>query len=503
MLESMMESMTEDRLAELAEAGYNRVPLVREVLADLETPLSAYLKLASAPYSYLFESVQGGEKWGRYSIIGLPCRRIIRVYGHEIQIEDGGQVVERFESEDPLAWVEELQASYRVYEPEGLPRFTGGLVGYFGYDTIRYIEPRLADNPNPDPLGTPDILLMVSEEVVVFDNLSGRLYLIEQVDPADPASLEHGRQRLTQLEDRLRGPLKRPAVSRTGQAVNETDFVSGFTEDGFKEAVRRAKEYIVDGDVMQVVLSQRMSIPFEVPPLDLYRALRTLNPSPYMYFLDLEDHQVVGSSPEILVRQEAGQVTLRPIAGTRPRGATEEEDRQLEAELLADPKELAEHLMLVDLGRNDVGRVSKTGSVELTERMVIERYSHVMHIVSNVVGELRPELSSMDVLRATFPAGTVSGAPKIRAMEIIDELEPVKRGVYSGAVGYLGWSGSMDTAIAIRTAVIKDDRLHIQAGAGVVFDSVPENEWAETMNKGRAVFRAAAMAQAGLDGSHR
>ena len=503
MLESMMESMTEDRLAELAEAGYNRVPLVREVLADLETPLSAYLKLASAPYSYLFESVQGGEKWGRYSIIGLPCRRIIRVYGHEIQIEDGGQVVERFESEDPLAWVEELQASYRVYEPEGLPRFTGGLVGYFGYDTIRYIEPRLADNPNPDPLGTPDILLMVSEEVVVFDNLSGRLYLIEQVDPADPASLEHGRQRLTQLEDRLRGPLKRPAVSRTGQAVNETDFVSGFTEDGFKEAVRRAKEYIVDGDVMQVVLSQRMSIPFEVPPLDLYRALRTLNPSPYMYFLDLEDHQVVGSSPEILVRQEAGQVTLRPIAGTRPRGATEEEDRQLEAELLADPKELAEHLMLIDLGRNDVGRVSKTGSVELTERMVIERYSHVMHIVSNVVGELRPELSSMDVLRATFPAGTVSGAPKIRAMEIIDELEPVKRGVYSGAVGYLGWSGSMDTAIAIRTAVIKDDRLHIQAGAGVVFDSVPENEWAETMNKGRAVFRAAAMAQAGLDGSHR
>ncbi len=499
----MPESMTPERLRELAEAGYNRVPLVREVLADLETPLSAYLKLAAAPYSYLFESVQGGEKWGRYSIIGLPCRRVIRVAGHTVETEEGGRLVDRRTVDDPLAWIESLREDYRVFEPEGLPRFTGGLVGHFGYDTIRYVEPRLAENPNPDPLGTPDILLMVSEEVVVFDNLAGRLYLIEQVDPGDPAALETGRARLDALEKRLRAPLERPSPVGGSRSLEETDFVSGFTEEGFKEAVRRARDYIVDGDVMQVVLSQRMTVPYQAPPLDLYRALRTLNPSPYMYFMDLDAYQVVGSSPEILVRVENGQVTLRPIAGTRPRGADEAEDRRLEEELLADPKELAEHLMLIDLGRNDVGRVSRTGSVRLTERMVVERYSHVMHIVSNVMGQLRPELSTMDVLRATFPAGTVSGAPKIRAMEIIDELEPVKRGVYSGAVGYLGWSGSMDTAIAIRTAVIKDGQLNIQAGAGIVYDSVPENEWAETMNKGRAIFRAAAMAEAGLDGSHR
>jgi anthranilate synthase component 1 len=277
--------------------------------------------------------------------------------------------------------------------------------------------------------------------------------------------------------------------------VEESDFVSGFTQQGFEDAVRRAREYIVDGDVMQVVLSQRLSIPFAGRPLDLYRALRTLNPSPYMYYLNLQDFHIVGSSPEILVRAEDGEVTVRPIAGTRHRGKTETEDKALEAELLADPKELAEHLMLIDLGRNDAGRVAETGSVRLTEKMLVERYSHVMHIVSNVVGKIKPEYSAIDVLRATFPAGTVSGAPKIRAMEIIDELEPIKRGVYSGAVGYISFTGNMDTAIAIRTAVIKDNTLHIQAGAGIVYDSVPENEWNETMNKGRAIFKAVQMVE--------
>ena len=481
----------------LAQEGYNKIPVMREVLADLDTPLSTYLKLAKGPYSYLFESVQGGEKWGRYSIIGLPCRTVIKVSGHTITTEISGEVVEQIEVDDPLSWIESYQKSYRVAPPEGVPKFTGGLVGYFGYDTIRYIEPRLANCPNPDKIGTPDILLMVSEEVLVFDNLNGRLHLIVHADTALPDALENSQKRLDQLEAQLRiaTPLGEP---RKAVEVNESDFVSGFTQDGFEDAVERARQYIIDGDIMQVVLSQRLSIPFSAPPLDLYRALRGLNPSPYMYYLDLADFHIVGSSPEILTRVEDETVTVRPIAGTRPRGATEELDQLLEEELLADPKELAEHLMLIDLGRNDVGRIAETGTVELTEKMNVERYSHVMHIVSNVEGKLKQEMSAMDALRATFPAGTVSGAAKIRAMEIIDELEPVKRGIYSGAVGYLGWHGNMDTAIAIRTAVIKQGTLHIQAGAGIVYDSVPQNEWDETMNKGRAVFRAVAMAEAGL-----
>jgi anthranilate synthase component 1 len=372
-------------------------------------------------------------------------------------------------------------------------------VGYFGYDTIRYIEPRLSHCPNQDPLGTPDILLLVSEEVVVFDNLSGKLFVITHVDPEQTNAYEMGQLRLADLVDRLRKPLPAMKTGKARQQVHESDFVSGFTQARFESAVEKIKDYIVAGDVMQVVLSQRLSIPFDSPPLNLYRALRSLNPSPYMYFLDLDEFQIVGSSPEILTRLEDGDVTVRPIAGTRPRGRDEAHDTALEQELLADPKELAEHLMLIDLGRNDVGRVSETGTVRVTEQMMIERYSHVMHIVSNVVGRLREGMTAMDVLRATFPAGTVSGAPKIRAMEIIDELEPVKRGVYSGAVGYIGWQGNMDTAIAIRTAVIKNAQLHIQAGAGIVADSVPRNEWDETMNKGRAIFRAVSMAQQGLD----
>ena len=489
--------------AEIKQQGFNRIPLVREVLADLDTPLSTYLKLADAPYSYLFESVQGGEKWGRYSIIGLPCNKVIKINGHSIALYEDDQLVSEETVDDPLQWISDYQAQFSVYEDENMPRFTGGLVGYFGYETVEYIERRLARDKRekPDPLQTPDILLMVSEEVVVFDNLSGKLYIIVHVDPDESDALQKGEARLQQVADGLNNKLPE-RQSHQAQTINEEDFVSGFTEDGYKAAVDKAKNYIIDGDIMQVVLSQRLTIPFNAPPLDLYRALRSLNPSPYMYYIDLGDHHIVGSSPEILVRLEDGTVTVRPIAGTRPRGENEEKDQALEKDLLADPKELAEHLMLIDLGRNDAGRVSKTASVKLTDKMVVERYSHVMHIVSNVTGELDEKLDAMDVLRATFPAGTVSGAPKIRAMEIIDELEPVKRGIYSGAVGYLSWNGNMDTAIAIRTAVIKDKHLSIQAGAGIVYDSVPDNEWAETMNKARAIFRAVSLAEAGLDTNH-
>ncbi len=494
--------ITESIFTDLAQQGFNRIPLVRQVLADLDTPLSTYLKLANGPYSYLFESVQGGEKFGRYSIIGLPCKKQIRIFANQVNIFAEGECVETIESNDPLQWIEDFHKEFKVAELSDLPRFTGGLVGYFGYDTIRYIEPRLGQCPNDDPLNVPDILLMVSDEVLVFDNLAGKLFLIHYANPENENAYKKGCIRLNeliaQLQDAVpRTPLARPSV------VKESDFVSGFTEEKFKQAVLKAKDYIVEGDVMQVVLSQRMSIPYSAPPLDLYRSLRSLNPSPYMYYLDLGDFYIVGSSPEILVQVEDEMVTVRPIAGTRPRGATSEQDKQLEQDLLNDPKEIAEHLMLIDLGRNDVGRIAQTGTVEVTEKMLIERYSHVMHIVSNVTGKIKPDMSAMDTLRATFPAGTLSGAPKIRAMEIIDELEPVKRGVYGGAVGYLSWNGNMDTAIAIRTAVIKDNVLHIQAGAGVVYDSVPQSEWDETMNKGRAVFKAVEQAAAGLDGAHK
>jgi anthranilate synthase component 1 len=494
--------MTPEQFQQLARQGYTRIPVLREVLADLDTPLSTYLKLANGPYSYLFESLQGGEKWGRYSIIGLPCRQVVRIYGKTIEVWKDGECCETIDSCDPLQWIEKFQQGFRVPEVENMPRFGGGLVGYFGYDAVRYIESRLQGVDQPDPLQTPDILLMVSDEVVVFDNLSGKLLMVVHVETDQPDAWDQAQARLGVLMDRLRQPVEIPGSLKEARKVSEADFVSGFTETGFKAAVQRVKEYIVEGDAMQVVLSQRLSIPYQAPPLDLYRALRSLNPSPYMFFLDLDDFHIVGSSPEILVRLEDGVITVRPIAGTRPRGKDEADDLALEKDLLSDPKELAEHLMLIDLGRNDAGRVSQIGSVELTEKMVIERYSHVMHIVSNVIGRINEGMSAIDVLRATFPAGTVSGAPKIRAMEIIDELEPVKRGVYAGAVGYLSWSGNMDTAIAIRTAVIKNGTLHIQAGAGIVADSVPENEWAETMNKGRAIFRAVSLAQAGLDGSH-
>lgn len=492
--------MTPEQFTQYAQQGYNRIPISREVLADLDTPLSAYLKLADGAYSYLFESVHGGEQWGRYSIIGLPCKTIVKILGQEITLEKDNKIIESLTHPQPLEWIEEFRQRYNVPDIEGLPRFNGGLVGYFGYETIGYIEPRLKSTAKDDPIGNPDILLMVSEEMLVFDNLSGKVLLLTHADPAQQDAYQNALDRLDHLVNDLRNLTSQADTHASPKQVDEADFISGFTQQGFEDAVLKAKEYIVAGDVMQVVLSQRMSIPYSATPLNLYRALRCLNPSPYMYYLNLGDFHIVGSSPEILVRLEDDTVTVRPIAGTRPRGETTEQDTALEKELLADPKELAEHLMLIDLGRNDAGRVSKIGTVKLTDKMIIERYSHVMHIVSNVIGDLQEGKDAFDVLSATFPAGTVSGAPKIRAMEIIDELEPVKRGVYAGAVGYISWSGNLDTAIAIRTAVIKDQKLHIQAGAGIVYDSIPRNEWDETMNKGRAVFRAVAMAEAGLEG---
>lgn len=486
--------MTEDQFNALARQGYNRIPVYRQLPADLDTPLALYLKLANRPYTYLLESVVGGERFGRYSFIGLAARTVLRVHGHFVSVETDGEPVEQGDAADPLAFVEAFLGRYRAAPLPGLPRFPGGLCGYFGYDTVRFIERRLAHAAKPDPIGTPDILLMLSDELAVVDNLSGRLTLIVYADPLQADAYAQAQLRLTELARELHKPVHAPAVART-EAVEP---VSEFGEAAFKAAVERAKRYIYEGDIMQVVLSQRMRRPFHAHPLALYRALRSLNPSPYMFYFDLGNFHVVGASPEILVRLEgqgeAKIVTVRPIAGTRPRGATREEDLRLEAELLADPKERAEHVQLMDLGRNDVGRVAEVGSVRVTENMVVERYSHVMHIVSNVEGRLRPGLTAMDVLRATFPAGTVSGAPKIRAMEIIDELEPVKRGVYAGAVGYLGFNGDMDLAIAIRTAVVKDQTLFVQAGAGIVADSVPENEWRETCNKAQAVIRAAELA---------
>ncbi|MTI15480.1 anthranilate synthase component I [Sansalvadorimonas verongulae] len=490
--------MTPEQFQTLASQGYNRIPVTREVLADFDTPLSTYLKLADNDYSCLLESVEGGEKWGRYSFIGLGSRTVLKVTGHEWVLETDGQTVQQRQVQDPLAEIETFMGQFKVPDLPDLPRFNGGLVGYFGYDTVRYIEPRLAHSQPEDVLGTPDILLMVMDDLVVFDNLTGKVTFITHVDPSETDALVRAE---AAIDARLQALKNKRAYLPSGDGKKdraEKTFTPLWKEDDFKASVDKIKDYIFAGDVMQVVPSQRMTLPYDEHPLNLYRALRCLNPSPYMYYLNLRDFHVVGSSPEILARLEHGEVTVRPIAGTRKRGATVERDIELEQELLADPKEIAEHLMLIDLGRNDVGRVAKTGSVNLTDKMVVERYSHVMHIVSNVTGQLEDDLTAMDVLRATLPAGTLSGAPKVRAMEIIDELEPVKRGIYGGAVGYLSWNGNMDTAIAIRTAVIKDGQLNIQAGAGVVADSVPELEWKETLNKGRAIFSAVDMARDGL-----
>ena len=486
--------VTEKEFNAFASQGYNHIPVARELLADLDTPLTAYLKLADSAYTCLLESVTGGETWGRYSIIGLPARTILTVTGRSVSVTTDGKLQSTVDADDPFAEIERFKSRFRAPEITGLPRFSGGLVGYFAYDCIGYIEAKLDKHDKQDPLQTPAILLMVCENLVVFDNVSRKVIVIVHADPAEKDAYQAALKKIEAIEKKLSEPLPASTPSAPLQ-VNETDFRFSFAKDDYFRAVDRIKQYILDGDVMQVVLSQRMSIPFPAKPFNLYRALRSSNPSPYMYYLNLGDFDVVGASPEVLVRLEDNTVTVRPIAGTRPRGKTREEDLALEKELLADPKEIAEHLMLIDLGRNDVGRIAKIGSVKVTEKMVIERYSHVMHIVSNVTGQLKDGGSALDVLKATFPAGTLSGAPKIRAMEIIHELEPINRGIYGGAVGYLSWGNNMDTAIAIRTAVIRDNTLYIQAGGGIVADSVPENEWQETLNKGRAIFRAVALTE--------
>jgi anthranilate synthase component 1 len=489
--------LTETEFQALAAQGYNRIPLVLETFADLDTPLSLYLKLAHQHYTFLLESVVGGERFGRYSFIGLPAKIRIRVTGSHVEVEDRGGVVERHDG-DPLAFLRAFLGRFRAAPKPGLPRFCGGIAGYFGFDTVRRIEPKLAAHvpATRGALGDlPDMLLLLTDELAVIDNLSGKISLIVYADPAQPDAWRNAQERLHELRRKLRTPAEVPYQTATEVTRAESEVGA----DAFEAAVRRAKDYIAAGDVMQVVLSQRMQLPFAASPLSLYRALRSLNPSPYMFYYDFGDFHVVGASPEILVRKEASTVTLRPIAGTRPRGPTRDADERLAQELAADPKEIAEHVMLLDLGRNDVGHVAAIGSVRVTEQMTIERYSHVMHIVSNVEGTLPPGTTSFDVLAASFPAGTVSGAPKVRALEIIDELERTPRGVYAGAVGYISFQDDMDLAIAIRTAVIRDGVLYVQAGAGIVHDSVPETEWQETLNKARAVLRAAEIVQLGLD----
>ncbi|HMV04536.1 MAG TPA: anthranilate synthase component I [Accumulibacter sp.] len=479
----------------LAAEGYNRIPVTLETFADLDTPLSIYLKLANRPYSYLLESVHGGERFGRYSIIGLASPTRLVVNGHQVLVLNGNRIAEREDDTNPLEFIGKFMKRFRAAPTTGLPRFCGGLVGCFGYDTVRYIETRLTRSLKPDDLGIPDIVLLLSEEIAVVDNLSGKLTLVVYAEPGVPGAQQKAQARLRELLGQLREPARIPL--ETPQSSQPA--VSMFGETQFKQAVSRAKRYITEGDIMQVVLSQRMSKPLTASPLAVYRSLRSLNPSPYMFFFDFEDFHVVGASPEILVRLDGDTVTVRPIAGTRRRGVSYDEDQTLAAELLADEKERAEHVQLLDLGRNDAGRVARVGTIKVTEHMIVERYSHVMHIVSNVEARLRPELGALDVLKATFPAGTVSGAPKVRAMEIIDELEPLKRGLYAGAVGYLGFNGDMDLAIAIRTAIVKDGQLHVQAGAGIVADSDPAAEWQETQNKARAVLHAAELAEHGLD----
>ncbi|PXX36856.1 anthranilate synthase component I [Undibacterium pigrum] len=496
--------MTELEFKSLAAQGYNRIPMIAEAFADLETPLTLYLKLAqtqnAGKNTFLLESVMGGERFGRYSFIGLPANTLVRSFGDKVEVLKNGQVIESREM-NPLDFIAEFQARFKVALRPGLPRFCGGLAGYFGYDAVRHVEKRLAGKAPKDDLGLPEIQLLLTEELAVIDNVSGKLYLIVYADPTQPEAWSKARQRLKDLRAMLRRSVDAPVTS----ASVRTESIRDFAKEDYLKAVEKAKEYIMAGDLMQVQVGQRIKKPYVDSPLSLYRALRSLNPSPYMYFYNFGDMQIIGASPEILVRNESlndgsKKVTIRPLAGTRPRGATPERDAELAKELLADPKEIAEHVMLIDLARNDIGRIAQTGSVKVTDQMVIEKYSHVQHIVSNVEGVLQADLSNLDVLKATFPAGTLSGAPKVRAMELIDELEPVKRGIYGGACGYLSFGGEMDLAIAIRTGVLKDGMLYVQAAAGVVADSVPEMEWQETENKARAVLRAAEQVQDGLDG---
>ena len=481
--------------SELASRG-NVVPVYREILADLDTPVSAFMRLHEPP-CFLLESVEGGEKWARYSFLGLNPAKVIVGRGGSVEISDDSGT-SFTETDDPIGLLRELMQGYEPVETDDLPRFFGGMVGYIGYEMVRFIEDIPSDNP--DPLDLPDIFMMIPATVLVFDNLRQTIKVVSNVHlEGKDSGVEY--DRALEMIDRVIKKLRAPSNGTYEPGPgNDAEFKSCFgPQREFEDAVRRAKEYILSGDVFQLVISQRFERESTVRPFDIYRALRVINPSPYMYFIDIGEAQIAGSSPEILVLVEGDKITLRPIAGTRPRGATEEEDNELWEELKADPKECAEHIMLVDLGRNDVGRVAETGSVKLTEMMIPERYSHVMHMVSNVEGKLKDGLDSFDVLKACFPAGTVTGAPKIRAMEIIEELEPSRRGPYAGAIGYFGYFGNMNTCITIRTIIIKDGIVSVQAGAGIVADSVPELEYQETLNKARGMIKALEMAEKGLE----
>ena len=491
---------SKEAFRKLAKRG-NLIPVVREMLVDMDTPVSLFRKLDDGATSFLFESVEGGEKWGRYSFIGTGARAIFRARGGAVEWEEGGQVERIAVDGDPLEVLRERLSRLQPVLLEGpdLPRFLGGAVGMVSYDWVRFVE-QIPD-ANPDEMDMPDLWFVLPETIVVHDSVRKHAYVVQHVsvdDGADVGALyDDAAKALEGVVERLRQSL--PADPRREPVRAPMEVHRGTEREAFHEIVKRAKDYVEAGDVFQVVLSQQFRIPLQVDPFYLYRHLRVINPSPYLFFVRCEGPVLIGSSPEILVRLEDGKIDLRPLAGTRPRGRTPEEDEALERELLADPKELAEHLMLVDLGRNDVGRVAETGSVHVNEFGVVERYSHVMHIVSNVQARLREGCDWLDLLRATFPAGTLSGAPKVRAMEIIDELETLRRGPYGGCVGYVDYSGNMDTAIAIRTMLVKDGEIFLRAGAGIVADSDPESEFQETINKGRAMIEAIDLAREGID----
>ncbi|NPB04938.1 MAG: anthranilate synthase component I [Aquificae bacterium] len=494
-----MLNLSPEEFLRLAEE-FNVIPLYAEFLADLENPLTAFLKIKDlGRFPFLLESVEGGEKWARYSFLGYGGKFYFKSKGHYYELYDRGRV-ELGEFADPLDVLKPLVRRFKPYRDGRLPRFWGGLVGYVGYDTVKFWEP--VPDKNPDPLGVPDVFLVRTDLLVVFDNLSGKLSVVKPVvieEDANPEELyrEAAAEIRRAVEALSRPTEEKPFLPLGGDlsSVDLSGWRSNFPKKDFLEAVRRAKRYIEEGDVIQVVLSQRFSKRLDCSPETLYRVLRHLNPSPYMFFLKFDDLFVVGASPEVLVRVEEGKVETRPIAGTRPRGRTPEEDLALERDLLADEKERAEHIMLVDLARNDLGKIAKKGSVKVDALMRIERYSHVMHIVSDVSALLEENRDVWDVLKATFPAGTVSGAPKVRAMQIIEELEPERRGIYAGAVGYVSFQNNADMAIAIRTAVIKDRTVFVQAGAGIVADSVPEREWEETVNKAKALIKAVELAE--------
>ena len=483
--------MTEQDFIKHIEQGYNLIPLKSTLINDGLDPIDVYQKLSNMPKSYLLESLEGKKDWSRYTIIGLPSEEYIELKDNKIKYFISNKLVEEIETNNPIDWIEEFQNKFNVPNDSDLPKFQGGLVGYFGFDTVKYFEPAIKATIQKDEMDTPDICLIVSKEFLIFDKINNKIHIVIYTNN-NLNSFKESQDKIKKLEIFLRDEIipEDNIRKHAKDKINNLDIHYHFNKNDFISSVDKIKQFIINGDVMQVVLSQRMSMDFVGESINFYRELRELNPSPYMYYLNMGDYQIVGSSPEILVRLEDDLITVRPIAGTRPRGKNENEDNILENELRNDPKELAEHLMLIDLGRNDAGKVSKVGSIKLTDKMIIEKYSHVMHMVSNVTGSIEKKLGMMDVLKSTFPAGTVSGAPKIRAIDIIYELESIKRGIYAGAIGYLGWNGNMDTAIAIRTCVIKDGKLNIQCGAGIVNDSIAELEWEETLNKGKAIVQA-------------